>query len=119
VTKLCALAVGDPFDGIALYGPFGDTEVAASVGENSYKGETWWVLDLIHIEGYSVTSRIPLHPEVQELKNLDSWGSHAIHTREDWRYEVAAGDTGLGYWEWLSHQLEQNEHEPGGDQSSC
>lgn len=28
---------------------------------------------------------------------------------EDWRYEVANGDTYLGYTEWLEHKIEAND----------
>ena len=37
------------------------------------------------------------------------WGECPAYPRADWRYEVANGDTNLGYWEWLQHQLEMNE----------
>ena len=30
---------------------------------------------------------------------------------EDWRYEVANGDTKLGYKEWVQHQKESNKEE--------
>lgn len=30
------------------------------------------------------------------------WGKHPDHPVEDWQYEVANGDTRLGYWEWVA-----------------
>jgi len=29
------------------------------------------------------------------------WGELPGHPAEDWRYEVANGDTRLGYWDWV------------------
>ena len=31
---------------------------------------------------------------------------HQAHPRIDWRYEVANGDTLLGYHEWVQHRLD-------------
>ena len=31
----------------------------------------------------------------------DLWGEDSRHPRVDWHYEVCAGDTNLGYWEWV------------------
>jgi len=46
--------------------------------------------------------------ELKELadKHGGPWGSHPKFPREDWQYEVANGDTPLGYWEWVEAQLE-------------
>jgi len=43
------------------------------------------------------------------------WEEHPEHCVEDWQYEVANGDTRLGYWEWVVCQIEaaENEAEPG------
>lgn len=37
------------------------------------------------------------------------WGEHPGFPVSDWLYEVANGDTRLGYWEWVKAQLEQEE----------
>lgn len=34
------------------------------------------------------------------------WGEHPDHPRSDWRYEVANGDTSLGYWQWVARNME-------------
>jgi len=34
------------------------------------------------------------------------WGEHPNHPVSDWQYEVANGDTRLGYWGWAEHQAE-------------
>ena len=44
---------------------------------------------------------------VEALMAEDTWGEHPIHTRNDWIAMVAAGDTQLGYWNWLDHTLER------------
>jgi len=33
---------------------------------------------------------------------------HPTYTQEDWRSEVACGDTRLGYWEWVLHNVESH-----------
>lgn len=35
----------------------------------------------------------------------------ALFPLEDWQYEVANGDTCLGYEDWLQHQVEADEHD--------
>ena len=39
----------------------------------------------------------------------DPWGEDHHHSRADWQYEVANGDTTLGYWEWVANMKEQDE----------
>jgi len=34
------------------------------------------------------------------------WGEHPGFSREDWRDEVAGGDTQSGYWEWVSNKVQ-------------
>lgn len=38
----------------------------------------------------------------------DTWGQHPHYGRADWQYEVSNGDTHLGYWEWVVHQIDAN-----------
>lgn len=37
------------------------------------------------------------------------WGNHPTFPPEDWRYEVAGGDTREGYWSWLEDKLRDEE----------
>lgn len=37
----------------------------------------------------------------------DPWSEHEIHSGEDWRADVANGDTRRGYWDWVDAQVEQ------------
>lgn len=46
------------------------------------------------------------HPEVVQLFAEDPWQQHPIFSREDWISNVRDRDTQLGYWSWVSHQLE-------------
>lgn len=34
------------------------------------------------------------------------WGEHPEHTRSEWGVEAHRGDTNLGYWEWVVHQID-------------
>ncbi|MBU9199904.1 hypothetical protein KTD31_00625 [Burkholderia multivorans] len=44
------------------------------------------------------------------------WGAeHPHYTREDWRNDVSRGDTKLGYWEWVVHNIESH----GGEDEHC
>lgn len=46
-------------------------------------------------------------PELTAIQASDFWGEYQPYPRSDWREQVAAGDTQLGYWEWVEHRLEQ------------
>ena len=37
---------------------------------------------------------------------------HSSYGREDWRLETSAGDTCLGYWEWVLHNVESSYYDP-------
>lgn len=39
------------------------------------------------------------------LIGYDYWDDHLDHPRSSWQAEVAAGSTGLGYWDWVREQL--------------
>ena len=39
----------------------------------------------------------------------DPWGDDEKYPRKDWQYEVANGDTALGYLEWLDHKRDAEE----------
>jgi len=54
----------------------------------------------------------PLQALINEHADGNSWGEHVDYPRADWRYEVDNNDTGLGYWEWVLHRLEDAEHHP-------
>ena len=44
------------------------------------------------------------------------WGvEHEYYDREDWKQDVSAGDTKLGYWEWVQHNIESH----GDDEAHC
>ena len=38
-----------------------------------------------------------------------TWGEFPEHPVDDWKYEVANGDTRLGYWTWVANKLELEE----------
>ena len=39
------------------------------------------------------------------MEFYDYWNSHPDYPREDWRHEVCAGDTLLGYWSRVRDKL--------------
>lgn len=44
---MLAVAIGDPFNGVELYGPFEDPEEAIKYAElTTPKGQGWWVVSL-------------------------------------------------------------------------
>lgn len=45
---------------------------------------------------------------VEQLEVKYSQCDHPDHIREDWRNDVSQGDTNLGYWEWVLHQVESH-----------
>lgn len=40
-----------------------------------------------------------------------SWREHPDYPWRDWVYQVSNGDTHAGYWEWVSSNIQQAEHE--------
>lgn len=34
------------------------------------------------------------------------WGQHPVFTMEEWREDVANGDTRRGYWDWVQCNIE-------------
>ncbi|HEU0198334.1 MAG TPA: hypothetical protein VFQ88_14130 [Nevskiaceae bacterium] len=48
-------------------------------------------------------------------KYASEGGEHPVFDREDWNYEVHDHDTGLGYWEWVSHRIESYMDDIGTD----
>jgi len=52
-----------------------------------------------------------LHPEARALFNTMTRPEHTVYPQSDWKYEVANDDTTLGYWDWLSRQLEARDYE--------
>lgn len=44
-------------------------------------------------------------------KNGGIWGSYPKYPKEDWVSEVINNDTVLGYWNWVSVHVEQEEDE--------
>jgi len=38
--------------------------------------------------------------------------SHEEYTRAEWCDDVRIGDTQLGYWDWVIHNLESHDDEP-------
>lgn len=41
------LMVGNPLDGVQIYGPFDDEAEALAYGERYFRNDTWWVPRLI------------------------------------------------------------------------
>lgn len=35
-----------------------------------------------------------------------AWGESPSYPSADWKYEVANGDTRLGYWQWVAAKME-------------
>jgi hypothetical protein len=42
------LIVGNPIDGMSIYGPYDSTEDAESMAETISTDETWWITELQH-----------------------------------------------------------------------
>jgi hypothetical protein len=59
----------------------------------------------------------PLAEMVQAIEDLKSrWGEqHGWYTQADWHHDAAAGDTKLGYWDWVMHNIESH----GGEEEHC
>ena len=40
-------------------------------------------------------------------RRANYWADHQDYPVSDWQYEVANGDTRLGYWDWVISHVEQ------------
>ena len=48
-----------------------------------------------------------LNADQLRAKYGGNWEQHPDYPVEDWQYEVGNDDTRLGYWEWVSHRIEE------------
>jgi hypothetical protein len=53
--------------------------------------------------------------QVDQLMAGDLWSQHPRHTCDDWKHQAGRGDTQLGYWEWVRHQIEASASANGND----
>ena len=44
-------------------------------------------------------------------KNGGIWGEHPDHPKDIWSSECLNNDTVIGYWDWVSSRIEQEEWE--------
>ena len=51
--------------------------------------------------------------EIEAAKGVDLWADIPDFPRHAWQDEAGAGDTQLGYWDWVESQLSQREDEEG------
>ena len=75
-------------------GSTSETKVAGYWYDGSTKIKT--VEELVEIVAANLTTGVMTDP----------WADDAIYGGEDWRDEVSAGNTRLGYAEWVRHQYE-------------
>lgn len=107
------MSVYPSFDGIAYH--------ALLHKENDgIGGETFWTDNNRHsdpnlvVERQLKTARNFTDRCVKTLDDLelrikgakDVWDEDEMNPRSDWQFEVTAGDTQLGYWDWVKHQSE-------------
>jgi hypothetical protein len=45
----------------------------------------------------------------KRVKDAEEGFDDLQFSKEDWRYDVANGDTNLGYADWVSHNIESHE----------
>ena len=51
-----------------------------------------------------------MEKNVDELREqFGHWGDHPVHSVSEWKQEVRAGNTRLGYWQWVATLLEVEE----------
>ena len=48
---------------------------------------------------------------IEDTKRSNLWNDVQEFPRSEWRREVCDGNTNLGYWEWVEHQLEADEND--------
>lgn len=76
------------------------------------KGGCKWELNLTKDEITTIWEEMGL--AIGRLKaqlQIAGWTEHPAFPRADWKAEVAADDTSLGYWDWVSHKREEKINE--------
>lgn len=73
------------------------------VANDVQEGINQWLLDTLELRKAAATRIFTYHPGVAE--RVGEWESHKDFTRQEWKETVAEGSTQLGYWEWVSHRL--------------
>ncbi len=85
----------------------GDRLVITARGDGSSQIDTQFADEKDHFTGL-VVGRNDLHVEVDLHLNAEPEADDIKYPRSDWQYEVAGGDTQLGYREWVEHQRESD-----------
>jgi len=47
---MTVIALGNPFDGMTIYGPFYDAELAVEYAEGNFQSDDWWIMDVEPVE---------------------------------------------------------------------
>lgn len=48
-----------------------------------------------------------LHPDIWAMFKKDAWGEHPDFPRRAWQDAAYAGETQLGYWDWVQHRRDE------------
>lgn len=56
-----------------------------------------------------MTNELALSAENLREESGGTWSEYSAFPVADWQYEVANGDTRLGYWDWCVCQIEQSD----------
>jgi len=49
--ELYVLIVGNPFDGLRIYGPWTDANLAQEYADQNHDDADWWVMQVVSVEG--------------------------------------------------------------------
>lgn len=60
---------------------------------------------LTQAEPADAAKRQQLMRKARDLQRADAWGSMPEFPRDEWRRAVSAGETNLGYWQWVRRQI--------------
>jgi len=64
-----------------------------------------------YITKHCVCPRTDSRALISRVYSSDPWADCPDFPQEDWRAEVVAKDTILGYREWLQHKIEEKSHD--------
>ncbi len=93
------LLVGDTFTGLVAKQIESVTKYITVLQEEPAKPEVVKGLPVMYTDTRLLES-------VEAMRRADAWGQNPDWTRNDWQFEVANGETQLGYWQWVSHKIE-------------
>lgn len=61
------------------------------------------------LEVDTILALSPFQDRQHDTQSIQEHTDHPTYPREDWRYDVASGQTQIGYWDWVISRISAEE----------